>query len=90
MSNMKNGRWLVKSYPADEVSVDNFELVYAEVRARRGRGSYTDDFAGHVTTTSDGDWNRRHHGKSCEDWVHDEGDGAGYCVEIPASQLFRR
>jgi NADPH-dependent curcumin reductase CurA len=31
MSNMKNGRWLVKSYPEDEVSVDNFELVYAEV-----------------------------------------------------------
>ena len=28
---MKNGRWLVKSYPEDEVSVDNFELVYAEV-----------------------------------------------------------
>ena len=31
MSNMKNGRWLVKSYPEDEVNVDNFELVYDEV-----------------------------------------------------------
>ena len=31
MSNMKNARWLVKSYPEGEVSADNFELVYEEV-----------------------------------------------------------
>ena len=31
MSNMKNARWLVKSYPENEVSADNFELVYEEV-----------------------------------------------------------
>ena len=31
MSNMKNARWLVKSYPEDEVSAENFELTYEQV-----------------------------------------------------------
>ena len=31
MSNMKNARWLVKSYPEDEVSAENFELTYVQV-----------------------------------------------------------
>ena len=30
-SNMKNGRWLVRSYPEAEVSEDNFELQYEDV-----------------------------------------------------------
>ena len=31
MSNIKNGRWLVKSLPEDELTRDNFELVYDDV-----------------------------------------------------------
>ena len=31
MSNIKNARWLVKSYPKDEVTADNFELVYEQI-----------------------------------------------------------
>ncbi|MBL6691727.1 MAG: NADP-dependent oxidoreductase [Pseudomonadales bacterium] len=31
MSNEKNARWLVKSYPEQELSIDNFELVYEDV-----------------------------------------------------------
>ncbi len=30
-SNQKNARWLVKSYPEDELSPDNFELVYEDI-----------------------------------------------------------
>ena len=35
MSNIKNARWLVKSYPKDEVTADNFELVYEEISEPR-------------------------------------------------------
>ena len=31
MSNQKNARWLVKSYPEADLSRDNFELVYEDV-----------------------------------------------------------
>ena len=31
MSNVRNGRWLVKSYPKEELTRDNFELVYEDV-----------------------------------------------------------
>ena len=30
-SNLKNGRWVVASYPEEDLSVDNFELTYEEV-----------------------------------------------------------
>ena len=35
MSNIKNARWLVSSYPKDGVTADNFELVYEEISEPR-------------------------------------------------------
>ena len=31
MANMKNAKWVVKSYPEADLSEDNFELIYDEV-----------------------------------------------------------